>query len=136
MDGHLDAGEVVVVVVPGALASAAAPVAEAPRYSRRFQATQGIAAAVGLYVGPLLAARGSGPFVWWCLLLGAVGAGAVVAARRTVRVSRWQPVGCPCGALFCTCGGRDTRCASPSVVVSHAFERRHSSRRPADRSSK
>ena len=113
-------GELVVVIVPGAMVAAAAPVAQAARYVGWFQLTQGAAATVGLFAGPALAGLGAGPFAWWCIGLGVLGCGSVLAARQLLQVSWRQPVGCPCGALFCVCGGNDTGCASPSVILTHS----------------
>src|SRR5680860_63296 len=54
-------GELVIVIVPGALVTAAAPMADAAEYVGRFQVAQGCAAAVALYIGPVLAGAGSTP---------------------------------------------------------------------------
>ena len=112
-------GELVIVIVPGALVTAAAPMADAAEYVGRFQVAQGLAAAVALYIGPVLAGAGSTPFAWGCGVAGAAGVAAVLAARQPVRAAWTQPITCPCGALFCVCDRTYAACASPSPVLTH-----------------
>src|SRR5680860_1684275 len=81
-------GELVIVIVPGALVTAAAPMADAAEYVGRFQVAQGCAAAVALYIGPVLAGAGSTPFAWGCGVAGPPGVAAVLAARQPVRAAQ------------------------------------------------
>ena len=112
-------GEIIVVILPGALISAAAPVADAARYVGWFQVIQGLAAVLGLVAGPVVAARGPAAFAALCTGLGVAGVAGVPLTRGLARQSWQQPLGCPCGAFFCACGGQDTGCAAPTVVVTH-----------------
>lgn len=109
-------GELVVIVVPGALITAATPTAMAADHIGRFQVVQGIAAAAALYAGPLLAGSGQSPFVVVCLVTGAVGAVGLLRVRTTVEVAWGQPLTCPCGAVFCVCSHTHSTCADPSAV--------------------
>lgn len=112
-------GELLIVIVPSALVAAAVPMARAAQYVGRFQVAQGIAAAIGLYAGPLLAAAGTTPFAVGCLLAGLLGVGTVLLARSALSAAWRQPITCPCGALFCVCDRTHVACASPSAVATH-----------------
>lgn len=112
-------GELLVVIVPGALVAAAAPTAQVADHVGRFQVAQGVAAAVALYGGPLLAGAGATPFALACLVCGAIGVISVLIARRSILAAWEQPLACPCGALFCVCSNTHTACASPSPILTH-----------------
>lgn len=112
-------GELIVVIVPGALVTAAAPTAQAALYLGRFQVAQGIAAAAALLAGPLLAGSGTSSFMVACVATGAIGVAGVLVTRRVVSAAWRQPLTCPCGALFCVCSRSHTACATPSPVLTH-----------------
>lgn len=112
-------GELIIVIVPAGLVTAAVPSALVADHVGRFQVAQGCAAAVALYVGPLIAATGDTRFAVACLSTGAFGIVAVLGVRASIRAAWRQPLTCPCGALFCVCSGGHTACANPSPVVTH-----------------
>ena len=112
-------GELIIVIVPAGLVTAAVPSALAADHVGRFQVAQGCAAAVALYAGPLIAATGDTDFAVACLSTGALGIVAVLGVRASIRAAWRQPLTCPCGALFCVCSGGHSACANPSPVVTH-----------------
>ena len=112
-------GELIVVIVPAGLVTAAVPSALAADNVGRFQVAQGCAAAVALYLGPLIAAKGDTDFAVACLSMGVLGIIAVIGVRASIRAAWRQPLTCPCGALFCVCDGGHTACASPNDILTH-----------------
>ena len=112
-------GELIIVIVPAGLVTAAVPSALAADHVGRFQVAQGCAAAVALYAGPLIAALDDTYFSAACMFTGSIGIVAVLGVSASIRASWQQPLTCPCGALFCVCSGGHTACASPSPVLMH-----------------
>lgn len=112
-------GELLIIIVPGALITAAVPMADAAEYVGRFQVVQGVAAAAALYFGPLLAGSGTTTFAAACLGAGLAGVGSVLLVRSLVSAAWGQPITCPCGALFCICTQTHAPCANPTPIVAH-----------------